>query len=801
MLWCIVDDADSCDDSLHDPDYEPATQSDVSSDENDTQEEANIQDDTDAGNADVEQLPVEVTAAARGRKRVRHVELWKRNIRKRLRNSGKEYIGVNKKVKRAKLFMPTNCSCRFKCSEHIPENVQESTFLSFWKLGSFELQTGFVLSCAVASGPKRPSKHAQKHKQCSHSFTLNGHRVCRYFFRRTLGISEGRLHRCLLRKRSVVPCVSDNRGKHRSHHTVVSANQLADIRSHIQSFPRYRSHYCRRDSVNRTYYLNPDLNLSIMYNLYVDSCKENNKAYVKKWCYRKIFNEEFNISFHKPSTDTCSYCDRWQSVIDHDSDDTTRKQAQNEKQVHLRRADVARDSYKADISGTEEHKKCIVFDLQKTLPTPHLNTSKVFYMRQLWTYNLAIHDSTSDTAYMHMWDETQGSRGSQEVASCLLHYCRSVPASVTHITAYSDCCGGQNRNENIALTWMYIVQSNDYSIASVDHKFFEPGHSYNVCDQDFGLIEKKKRRVENVWTPEGWQNLVAKSSKKFNIIKMDQKEMKSLEAFRKTVTCRKKATDGSNLEWLKLRWMHFENASPFMMFFKPTLQAGYDFREVSFGKVGRPAALPKLGPLYTEERALKLAKVKDLQSLLVFVPPLHHAFYKSIKAESKDTDDTVDTDTDYEEGSTETRNTSNEPVNHRKCQSARLVQKKAGNAEKSRGDKFSKKRKLQSKGLEVAENHASREADASTSSEPVNHRKRQAAGSAQKKAGNAEKSSISSKKIKLQSKGAEVAEDHASRGSTNSSKPTKNDRVQLQKCVTKKTRVIRKPSRLTDFCV
>jgi len=47
-----------------------------------------------------------------------------------------------------------------------------------------------------------------------------------------------------------------------------------------------------------------------------------------------------------------------------------------------------------------------VFDLQKTLPTPHLNMNKVYYMRQLWTYKLAIHDSSSGHAYMHMWDET-----------------------------------------------------------------------------------------------------------------------------------------------------------------------------------------------------------------------------------------------------------------------------------------------------------------------------------------------------------------------------------------------------------
>jgi len=73
------------------------------------------------------------------------------------------------------------------------------------------------------------------------------------------------------------------------------------------------------------------------------------------------------------------------------------------------------------------------------------------------------------------------------------------------------------------------VQSKNYTVRSVDHKFFfEPGHSYNVCDQDFGLIENRKRRADNVKTPDGWQDLVDKSSKKFSVVRMDQTDMKSL---------------------------------------------------------------------------------------------------------------------------------------------------------------------------------------------------------------------------------------------------------------------------------
>jgi len=65
-----------------------------------------------------------------------------------------------------------------------------------------------------------------------------------------------------------------------------------------------------------------------------------------------------------------------------------------------------------------------------------------------------------------------------EIASCLIKYCKQLPDNVRHLTAYSDCCGGQNRNENIALTWMYIVLNDNFSLDSIDHTFLEPGHTY-----------------------------------------------------------------------------------------------------------------------------------------------------------------------------------------------------------------------------------------------------------------------------------------------------------------------------------
>ena len=71
---------------------------------------------------------------------------------------------------------------------------------------------------------------------------------------------------------------------------------MAFIDEHIQSFPSYTSHYSRSDNPNRKY-LSPDLTLSKMYSLYRDTCNEKGSKPVSDWIYRKVFNEQHNLSF------------------------------------------------------------------------------------------------------------------------------------------------------------------------------------------------------------------------------------------------------------------------------------------------------------------------------------------------------------------------------------------------------------------------------------------------------------------------------------------------------------------------
>ena len=122
-------------------------------------------------------------------------------------------------------------------------------------------------------------------------------------------------------------------------------------------------------------------------------CTKKTKLPAKKWLYYEIF-ETFNLQFHTPSTDTCSTCDKLKMQF------KSNAKYKDLHEEHLRKVDDTKKIYEKDSTDLQANTLCVVFDLQKTLPTPYLQTSQVFYRRQMWTYNLNIHDTRSNKAKM-----------------------------------------------------------------------------------------------------------------------------------------------------------------------------------------------------------------------------------------------------------------------------------------------------------------------------------------------------------------------------------------------------------------
>ena len=97
-------------------------------------------------------------------------------------------------------------------------------------------------------------------------------------------------------------------------------------------------------------------------------------------------------------------CDEMKVKVDAETNTVMKQQLNGEWELHKRKAERAYQQLKEEtaLSKSTSDVDAITFDLQQSLPTPVLTTNVVFYKRQLWTYNLGIHDYKTSKAYMHM---------------------------------------------------------------------------------------------------------------------------------------------------------------------------------------------------------------------------------------------------------------------------------------------------------------------------------------------------------------------------------------------------------------
>jgi len=177
----------------------------------------------------------------------------------------------------------------------------------------------------------------------------------------------------------------DNRGKHEPG-IKKPPEQRQAVRDHIRSFPAYESHYAKARSAKK--YLEATLNVRKMYELYVLQCAVKQVTPVLESYYRDVFNNDFNLSFHRPKKDLCCFCQKY----DNSTDEERKILQQDYNDHHKRKVDArnAKERYKAE-AATDKSMVVATFDLQAVLPSPKHNASAVYYKRKLSTYNLTIY--------------------------------------------------------------------------------------------------------------------------------------------------------------------------------------------------------------------------------------------------------------------------------------------------------------------------------------------------------------------------------------------------------------------------
>ena len=454
-------------------------------------------------------------------------------------------------------------------------------------------------------------------KQNTRTFQLSNLRVCKAVFLKTLAISNHRLDYCLNLKSKDGMCSPDKRGKHSSNKT--SEVKINRIRNFLEKFPKYKSHYSNSEKI----YFSPHLSKQKLYELYEKDVSADYR--VSFPIFNKCFSE-YNIGFYVPRTDTCLTCDKIK-IQKHLTNEGEAKILIEQHKVHLERAENARQNLRVvkDKAKKDATLLAFTFDMMKTAPIPKMNTSCIFYKRQLWIYNTGIHTLHDGRGYMMVWTEGTGKRGSAEVCSLILQFLKMRDLShIKNIVTFSDCCGGQNRNKGIMSFFMYACRV--FGFDSWQHYYLEPGHSYLPNDSDFGQISKNSKYFSHIYNLADWITVIKTSRKKlpFEAINMEGK-FKSIQKLlddRKFNNCN---TNGEKFNFLKLIWFEVDGITDNIKFI------------TSDNTSVRTLLYPRESEtLITELEAapssynISSAKYNDLLSLMNLIPAEFQDFYRNL---------------------------------------------------------------------------------------------------------------------------------------------------------------------------
>lgn len=552
---------------------------------------------------------------------------------------------IKKQQRPAKQPKPINCqTCRYKCHNKFSDEERKVLCQSYWKLTDFRRQKDFLLNHITTKTPERrryrnnnrpPRKYSKQYYFEKNKDKL---RVCQAFFLKTLNISNDVVLNAFSHKGPAGTYIGeDKRGKSKPGNKTPD-DVVADIKSHIESFPTNESHHARKST--RKKYLDSTLSISKMYSLYKEKCEQGKKQAASFITYKRIFGKDYNLSFFKPKKDLCQICEK-----NKNKPVTADYQQENDESYlsHLRRKEDCYAEKKKDKERAirEETFCSVTFDLQSVLQIPCSDVSPMYYSRKICVYNLTIYESAPpNNAFCFCWTELNGKRGSSEIGSCLFEYLNNLPLTVKEVSLWSDTCGGQNRNQHVAALLYYLV--NVSHIEVIEHKFLESGHSYMEADSMHSAIEHAKKYIP-VYTIQDWLNIfrIARSkrnrnrqSEPYHVRELKFNEFYDLKALSELlIKNRSKDIEGNTVNWLLIKSLRYSKKHADIIEYK--YEHSSEYKVIKIWGRGRPPAPPKqLKKLYGNLLPISTKKKEDLVKLCKSgaIPPEFHGWYQSLSS-------------------------------------------------------------------------------------------------------------------------------------------------------------------------
>lgn len=498
-----------------------------------------------------------------GRRKRKQPEFWKKNVRKKSRESGQEYVTQKGKTQMARAIKFNPCigrKCQNRCGKEWTEESRLKKFQYFWKL-DHQSQRDWIIAHTMKApvrkmtNPNKPSRRASTIKYFMENDESRRIPVCKQFFLNTLNIGSRLISYTILNNVDNFKAKVDARGMNIPHN-ITKGEVKMNVRAFISSLPAVPSHYCRSTS-NRKYLPVEMQNLTNVYRTYKLETMKKGQICASEQVFKGIFRQEYNIGFHCPKKDKCTTCEQFRNTPLQ-----LKTLAIKEKQAaHITEKEATYKQHSTDQNRCENEKDvlCASFDLEKVLTTPHGDSMLLFYARKYAYYNLSVYESKTRRGYCYLWGESDGNRGACEIASCMMEWLDEVDKrqTVRKLILYCDCCSGQNRNK-IMIGMLQAAVNRLQSIEEITLKFLLTGHTYMPADSIHATIEHfiHKRMI---LAPSEWPTAIRMARTNPEPYTVKEMTYKSFRDWKRSNVIPDRVVDQDNvpIKWKAIRSVRF----------------------------------------------------------------------------------------------------------------------------------------------------------------------------------------------------------------------------------------------------
>ena len=469
----------------------------------------------------------------------------------------------------------------------------------------------------------KPRQHVW-HYSC-HSKGIK-YTVCQAFLISVLQISQKRL-RTIQSKLTLGISIKSRRGKNPNKYKI-STKVWSIALKHLNRIPHVKSHYARKKS-NRKYFTDSNLTRRKIFELFCAFYQSETKMQLnmKYSTYREWFKKT-KFSTRRPRTDVCNLCFRKKRT-------SLKKSEELDYVLHIKKF----EAYKALKSRILEEAKrsnneilVVEFDYAQNLPMPKIACNDQYYKRLLWLYNFNVHFHNINQSFFYCFTEGLAKKGANSVFSFLFDAITRVHKDfpkLKKIYCFSDSCGGQNKNATglKSLKWLSKALG-----VEVEQIFPVKGHSYNICDANFGCYAKKVKGQESIITANDYYEIFRSCKKKnaitviedAHLLMKDFEEIKvhffanplpvkkTMPAFKIQKYCRILYPPNNNRILVSSQYSAI-NVYVEYKYSKPTLPKEYKFRQ----------ALP-------DKLLVKPAKVCDVKSLYKYLNEREYQWFDRV---------------------------------------------------------------------------------------------------------------------------------------------------------------------------